>query len=66
MILEAKYNFGDILYLKTDKDQLARIMTRVQCTKDSTMYELSCGSASSWHFEYEICVEKSVVMPTQN
>jgi hypothetical protein len=66
MILEAKYNWGDILYLKTDKDQLPRILTRMQFSKDSTMYELSCGNGSSWHFDFEMSVEKAVIFATTN
>jgi len=64
MHFESRFSFGDILYLKTDKDQLSRQLIRIQFSKGSSIYELSCGNSSSWYYEFEITVEKSVLAMT--
>lgn len=53
-------SFGDILYLKTDVEQLPRIVTGIMLRKDSVCYELSCGTESSDHYSFEFTKEKTI------
>ena len=58
MILDNKYNLGDIVYLKTDTDQSERILTSIQVSVIGILYKLSCGTTETWHYDIEISAEK--------
>lgn len=66
MVIENKFNFGDIVYLKTDSDQRPRIVTRFCVGITAMAYELYCGTQCSWHCDYEISTEKDVLLTTTN
>lgn len=53
-LIDTKYNFGDVLYLVTDKDQHERLVTGILLRPSGIQYELSCGACSSWCWEFEI------------
>lgn len=55
MVIDNKYTFGDILYLVTDQDQLPRMVTAIiACPAGDILYELSCGTLSSKHYDFEL------------
>ena len=66
MLIDNKFNLKDVVYLQTDKAQDERIITRMQVTLNGLLYELTCGSVSSWHYEFEITTEKNVLKQTDN
>ncbi len=66
MIIENKFEIGQVVYLKTDNDQNARIITSITVRLKDIIYELSCGSQSSWHYEFEMNEEKNVLTYTSN
>jgi len=55
------YNIGDILFLKTDPEQLERICHKITITKGDILYSLACGSASSDHYDFEISSKKDLM-----
>jgi hypothetical protein len=58
MVIDNKYNFGDEVYLKTDSEQLLRIVTAINCHPNGQIiYVLSCGSQVSDHYDFEISTE---------
>lgn len=62
MIIDNKFNFWDIVYLKTDVDQEPRIITQISlCPSGMILYQLSCGLQVSLHYEKEITPEKSLI-----
>lgn len=62
IVLQNTYNFGDIVYLKTDKEQNPRIITAfVSCPAGDILYEVNCGTIVSRHYEFEITGEKAIV-----
>jgi hypothetical protein len=66
-IVDSPYEFGDIVYLKTDVDQKKRIVTAMMMRGDGAcLFELSCGTEAKWHYAFEITTEKDVVMTTTN
>ncbi len=60
------YNIGDMVYLHTDNDQLQRVVTGILVKPSSLTYALSCGSDESWHYDFEITVEKNVLKTSAN
>lgn len=62
MIVDNKFEIGQIVYLKTDEDQLQRIITSIQVNKYDIIYTLTCGVTSSGHYDYEISDKKNVLV----
>jgi len=60
MIIDTKYDIGDTVFLKTDYDQKERLVTRIQMTQGNVMYEVSCGTENSWHYDFELATEKDL------
>lgn len=65
MIIDNKYEFGQTVYLKTDPDQLPRIVTRFQVTPMGVFYGLCSGTNDTWHYEMEISDEINAVLKTE-
>lgn len=58
MVIENKFEIGQTVYLKTDIEQLQRIITAIKiCGDNSMFYELSCGKECSDHYDFEISEE---------
>jgi hypothetical protein len=67
IIIENEFEIGHTVYLRTDDDQKPRLITAVCCRAGSYMtYELSCGTATSWHNALEMSLEKDVLVTTTN
>jgi hypothetical protein len=64
MLIQSKFEFFQLVYLKTDSDQRQRMVTRLSVTPNGTTYELSCGTQTSWHFAEEISEEKDILIQT--
>lgn len=62
MIIETDHNFEDIVYLKTDPEQLPRIVTRFVVSKHSVIYELNCGTVCSAHYGFEISSVRNILI----
>lgn len=54
MTIKTKFNFGDIVYLKTDPEQYPRMVVGVSVRPTSMTYMLALGSTESFHYEIEI------------
>ena len=63
-ILDNKFEIGDTVYLKTDPDQLPRIVFSFEVTANETLYKLACGTGNSVHYEFEISITKNVLINT--
>jgi hypothetical protein len=62
MVIDNKFELGEIVYLKTDGEQQPRIVTAIiVCPDNSFLYELACGVHSSKHYDFEISQEKNFV-----
>ncbi len=60
------YAIGDTVFLKTDSDQLERLITGYVIRQGSIMYELSQGSNSSFHYNFEINIDKDILKTSTN
>lgn len=59
------YNkLGDLVYLRTDKDQLPRIITAIIIRPTGTCYELSQGTVTSNHYDFEFSTDRDVLLKT--
>ena len=59
MFVENIYDFGDIVFLKTDAEQNERIVTGISIRPNGPIiYYLNCGQFISSHYEMEIIKEK--------
>lgn len=61
MLIDNKFNIGDIVYLKTDSEQQTRIIFCIEVYKNEIVYKLCAGTVVSTHYEFEISAEKDVV-----
>jgi hypothetical protein len=61
MIVTLKHGLGDIVYLKTDKEQLKRMVVQISIRQDGCMYELGCNGYSSFHYDFEFSADKDVL-----
>jgi hypothetical protein len=59
---EIEFNLLTIVYLKTDRDQLPRMLTGVLVKPHTVLYELVLGSETSFHEGYEISATVDMVM----
>lgn len=65
MLTNNKYNLKDKVYLSTNIDQKKRIITGICFRQSGFQYELTCGEHSSWHYEFEISIEKDVLIGSE-
>ena len=62
MIIDNKYEIGDVVYLATDEYQLPRVVTAITVRGPLVTYELTCGSSiPTWHLDAEITLTKDVM-----
>ena len=61
MVINNKFNLEDYVYLKTDPEQLERMVTKIDITKGDIMYQLCSGLNYSTHYEFEITEEKRII-----
>jgi hypothetical protein len=62
MTIHNKFNNTELVYLRTDPDQLQRMVTGIKiCLTSELMYELSSGTIVSWHYEMELSRDKQII-----
>jgi len=60
IMLENKFNIGEIVYLITDPKQYARMVVSLEVGEKDLLYYLSCGTNTTKHFAHEISKEVTV------
>lgn len=66
MRIENNFQIKQTVYLKTDADQLPRIITGIIVRPNDLVYELTCGTVVSNHFDFEITTEQDILTRSQN
>lgn len=61
IVIENKFEIGQIVYLKTDEDQCARIITGIHIRPTGITYSLAVGDEETPHYEVEITEQKNVL-----
>jgi len=59
MEINTKYDIGQIVFLATDEDQKARIITGIIIRPNCVIYYLTCCSEESTHYDIEFDLEKN-------
>lgn len=63
MIGKAKYELGELVYLKTDNEQLARMVCEIKFLMGGTIsYTLAQGTNVSLHYSYEMSRDKTFIV----
>ncbi len=59
---ETSHNNGDIVYLKTDKEQLPRIITAIKiCGDGGIIYSMNQGTQETYHYDIEFSTERDIL-----
>lgn len=65
--VRCKFNYGQVVYVKTDINQDPRQVIGVQGTADGGMLiKLTIDGEASWHYECEISEDKDVMLAMSN
>lgn len=63
MVIDNKFEIGQIVYVITDTDQLPRIVTSFEVTPGSILvYRVYCGTVNSSHYDFELSHERNTVI----
>jgi len=65
-MIEIKFDIGHIVFLKTDIDQLERIVTGISIRPDGVSYILVNGTTESYHYDFEINEKRDIVKATSS
>lgn len=63
--VEIEFEIGDIVYLKTDRDQLQRMVVGISLRQSGLSYALACGTAEAYHFDIEISKEANILIKSE-
>lgn len=67
IIVRCKFDYGQVVYVKTDTAQDPRQVIGVQGTADGGMLiKLTIDGEASWHYECEITEEKDIMLTMNN
>jgi hypothetical protein len=67
MYINNQFELGAIVYLKTDLEQLPRIITGIQvCADGGMLYKLAQGQDVDWHYEVELADHPDILLKTSN
>jgi len=62
MIVNNKFEIGEIVYLKTDLEQVKRLVVAITIRPENCIiYSLAHGMDSSLHYDFEISREEDTV-----
>lgn len=65
MHINNQFDLGDIVYLKTEVEQLPHIIVGIQvCADGGLIYKCSQGTDVDWHYEVEMTEEINVSLKT--
>lgn len=65
IILNNQFDLGEMVYIKTDPEQLPRIITAIMTRVDGGLsYQLSQGEIYSFQYEVEISRDINVALKT--
>ncbi len=67
MRIENKFEISDTVYLRTDENQLARLVTGIRIRPQGVLlYELSQGTHESVHYEFELSEDRDILVTSTN
>lgn len=64
MVIENRFDLGQTVYLTTDNEQRRRVVSEIKVRQTGLIYELSCGTCTSYHYDFEISETIDVLVKT--
>lgn len=64
-VIDNLFELGDVVYLKTDREQMPRIVFCIRVYQKEYIYELATGTTTSCHYDFELSREVNVLMKTE-
>jgi len=61
---ELAFNIGESIYLRTDTEQLERLVIGINIRENSIRYVVSCGTNESWHYAFEMTKDRDILKTT--
>lgn len=61
-----KYSIGQTVYLRTDADQLERLVTGINIRPNGISYALTNGTNESYHYDFEITFDRDIIKATSS
>lgn len=58
MTIDPKYALGDIVWLKTDREEIPRMISGLVIRPTGILYTLACGEKEGTHYDIELSAEK--------
>lgn len=62
MQFKTKYNIGQVVYLRTDDEQLPRIIAGIIIRYSGMIYCLACGTTETNHYDFEFSITKNTLI----
>jgi hypothetical protein len=56
---EIPYTWGDIVYIKTDAEQMPVQVTSINLRPTAAIYEVTCAGSVTYHYDFELSFEPS-------
>lgn len=66
MTIDNKFTFGEIVYLKTDVEQIPRIVTNLEINPGSIVYIVFAGTNHSRHYDFELSTDVDYSLKTSH
>lgn len=62
MTIKSEYEYGDIVYLRTDVEQLPRIVIGINARQAGVRVVITCGTQDSEHYPFELSKTRDILM----
>lgn len=62
MIPKIEFKINTFVYLRSDPEQLKRLVTGILLFESATQYRLSCGTEETDHWTHEISKERDIML----
>lgn len=66
MVVDNKFDIGQIVFLRTDADQSPFLVTRLTINRDGILYYLTSGQIESCHYDFEISDKRDEIFAVDN
>lgn len=63
--VDNRFDIGETVYLKTDRDQLPRIVFAFIVSQKEIIYRIASGRDISDHYNFELSLEKDVLITVE-
>lgn len=61
-IIEVEYDYGTIVYLRSDSEKEPRIITGYEINSTGFTYRVECGVQTSYHYGFELTDNKDELL----